>query len=147
MAWTANLDSFERANSGLGVVAHVTFTDGTLATTETITVDSMTAQNLADIVADRLVGYEGREAAMATLAVGPIVPGVKTSDKQMRDALVAARDRLKLSADPVDIKQSQQISDVLAATAPAPVVAMASSPVMTTATGAPAKVASAKVAS
>lgn len=126
MAWTANLDSFERASSGLGVVAHVTFTDGTLATTEAITVDSMTAQNLADIVADRLAGYEGREAAMATLAVGPITPGVKTAERQLRDALATARDLLKQSGTPF----ATQIDDVLTATAPAPVVAMADSQVM-----------------
>jgi hypothetical protein len=124
MAWTANLDSFERSSSGLGVVAHVTFTDGTLATTEAITVDCMTAQSLANIVADRLAGYQSREDAMATLAVGPITPGIKSSEQQLRDTLATARDLLKQSGTPF----AAQIDDVLTTTAPTPVLATATSP-------------------
>jgi hypothetical protein len=126
MAWTANLDSFERSSSGLGVVAHVTFTDGTLATTEAITVDCMTAQSLANIVADRLAGYQSREDAMATLAVGPITPGIKSSEQQLRDTLATARDLLKQGQ--VNTPFVAKIDDVLTTTAPTPVLAMATSP-------------------
>jgi hypothetical protein len=126
MAWTANLDSFERSSSGLGVVAHVTFTDGTLATTEAITVDCMTAQSLANIVADRLAGYQSREDAMATLAVGPITPGIKTSEQQLRDTLATARDLLKQGQ--ANTPFVAKIDDVLTTTAPVPIAAMATSP-------------------
>jgi hypothetical protein len=126
MAWTANLDSFERSSSGLGVVAHVTFTDGTLATTEAITADCMTAQSLANIVADRLAGYQSREDAMATLAVGPITPGIKTSEQQLRDTLATARDLLKQGQ--ANTPFVAKIDDVLTTTAPVPIAAMATSP-------------------
>jgi hypothetical protein len=86
----------------------------------------MTAQSLANIVADRLAGYQSREDAMATLAVGPITPGIKSSEQQLRDTLATARDLLKQGQ--ANTPFVAKIDDVLTTTAPTPVLAMAASP-------------------
>lgn len=76
MKWTANLDSVTK--DGGNVVAMVTFSSDSGETrTERVMGDTLDAEALADWCARRIASFDARDAAYASLAVGPITLRLK----------------------------------------------------------------------
>jgi hypothetical protein len=78
MAWTAHLDAFTKDPTSGNIVATVSFTDGTSTMTQQIPGNNLDAPTLATFCTNFINTLQARDAAITTLAVGPIVSAALT---------------------------------------------------------------------